>query len=70
MGLTFNNPNNLQQMLDKFAAQLTVKLDPGPLNEARDGTCLLMDTSQVLNLMSQNEDSLNSTLKLLGIFRK
>ena len=25
-----------------------------PLNEARDGTCILMDTSQVLNLLSHN----------------
>ena len=27
---------------------------PNPLSKARDGTCVLMDTSQVLNLMGHN----------------
>ena len=29
-----------------------------PLSEARDGTCILMDTSQVLNPLSHNGNSL------------
>ena len=28
-----------------------------PLSKARDGTCMLMDTSQVLNLLSHNGNS-------------
>ena len=28
-----------------------------PLNEASNQTCILMDTSQVLNLLSHNENS-------------
>ena len=35
-------------------------LIPNPLSEARDWTCILMDTSRVLNLLNQNGNSLNS----------
>ena len=39
--------------------QLTATPDPQP-NEARDGTCIFMDTSQVLNPLRHNENSYSS----------
>ena len=38
---------------------------PNPLSEARDGTCILMDTSQVLNWLSHNGNSKYNILKVI-----
>ena len=42
-----------------YLRQLVAMPDLNPLSKARDGTCILMGTSQVLNLLSHNENSQN-----------
>ena len=37
--------------------QLVAMLDPNPLSEARDWTCIFMDTTQVFNVLNHNWDS-------------
>ena len=38
-----------------------------PLSEARDRTCILMDASRVLNLLSHNENSLVRVLAVIYV---
>ena len=66
-GLGNSHSNARSQPHLRPTPQLAAMLDCDSLSKARDWTCILMDTSQVLNPLSHNRNSLNFFLIRLSL---